>query len=112
MFREIWLTPLLGTGSYPLQCPALHRCLLQIVMQAPTCARPSRPPRRPPTHLRPQLSAAFPLQLESSDSATQLAGSIPTNTALQLQRPHSRPHHRRDDRDEDGHDAGVTSRQL
>ena len=84
MFREIWLTPLLGTGSYPLQCPALHRCLLQIVMQAPTCARPSRPPRRPSTHLRPQLSAAFPLQLESSDSATQLAGSIPTNTALQL----------------------------
>ena len=42
------------------------------------------PPRRPPTHLRPRLSSAFPLQLESSDSATQLARSIPTDTALQL----------------------------
>ena len=100
-----------GDGLGHILCSVQHRCLLQIVMQAPTCARPSRPQRRPPTHLRPQLSAAFPLQLESSDSATQLAGSIPTNTALQLQRPHSRPHHRRDDRDEDGHDAGVTSRQ-
>ena len=74
----------LGHILCSVQCRALYRCLLQIVMQAPTCDRPCCPQRRPPTHLRPRLSSAFPLQLESSDSATQLARSIPTDTALQL----------------------------